>query len=178
MAVRADMQELINYLRQYGAASRSDEFNGETYWSDEQLQEILDSHAQHENILLKNYTGTSWALVCPRHVQFDNAAVVVDGSNVAYSGTYTYNRLFGEILFTAAPTATVLYISGLRVNMWEALADLWARKAQQRFDYVNFKAGNNKMDMSLEYAQCCQQRDYYRNRTIRRYPRVTQRFAR
>lgn len=178
MAIRAEMQPLINYIRSYGSASLSDTFNGVTYWSDAQLQEILDSHAKHDNVLLKDYTGTAWALLCPKHVRYASNATVVDASNIAYAGAYTYNAEFGEIIFDVAPTVTTLYITGLQVNLWEALADLWARKAQQRYNYVDFKAGNNKMNMATEYAQCCQQRDYYRARTIRRYPRVTQRFVR
>lgn len=178
MAIRTEMQGLVAYLRQYGSASLTDVFNGVTFWSDEQLQDILDAHAQHDNIQLKDYTGVAWSLLQPRHIMFASDAKVIDASNIDYTGVYTYNVLFGEIVFTVAPTVSTLYVTGLKVNMWEALADLWAQKAQQRFDYIDWKAGNNKMNMSTEYQQCCQQRDYYRARTIRRFPRVSTRFVR
>lgn len=176
--VRNEMRILIGYLRQYGSAGTDDVFNHVNYWTDKQLQDILDAHAQHAQVLLVNYTGTSWSLHQPRHVMYDSNAQVVDASNTVYGAPYKYNVLFGEILFDTAPAVPTLYVTGLKVNIWEALADLWAQKAQQRFDYIDWKAGNNKMNMSTEYAQCCQQRDYYRARTIRRFPRVSSRFVR
>lgn len=178
MPLRDEMTGMIAYIRTYGAASFDDTFNDETYWTDLQLQDILDRQAKHESILLRRYTATHWGLVCPRHIWFASDAFITDALETAYTGDFTYEAAFGEVEFAIAPLETdTLYITGLRVNMWEALAELWAIKAQQRYDYVNFKAGNNKMDMKTERDACEAQRDYYRNRTIRRYPRTTSRFA-
>jgi hypothetical protein len=179
MAVRTEMQSMINYIRSYGSAASTDVFNGVTYWTDDQLQDVLDRFSKHATVALNPYTAKNWGLISPRHAWFDDNAIVVDGSDTPYSGSFEYNSSFGEVAFTVAPDSSVpLYVSGLQCNLWEALADLWAQKAMQRYDYVNFKAGNNKMDMETEKRTCEQQRDYYRARTIRKFPRVTSRFVR
>ncbi len=174
MAVRTEMQPLINYIRQWGRAAQDDVYDGVTYWTDEQLQNILDQHGNHAVVQMTQVMDTVYAVRLPAHIQFDlNAQVVDANSNIV---TATYNPLNQEVTFAGAQTGS-FNIRGYRVNIFEALALLWDMKASQRFDMNNWKAGNNRIDVRQEYDACIAQRDHYRAKTIRRFPRLSSRWS-
>lgn len=176
MAIEARYTPHINYLRQYGNCATDDVFHGITYWTDAQLQDILKRFSQTETVLLVKRTPTVYAVnSVPRHVQFLTDYSVIDVDEVAIAGA-TYDRDTNEVTLDEEITGSA-YIRGLTVNLWECLAELWAMKANQRFDDVTWRAGNNRMESSDTYKFCCNQRDYYRARTIRKFPRVSGRWA-
>jgi hypothetical protein len=180
MAVRPGMQLIVAQIRRNGQASQTDEFNGETFWSDEQLQEIAD--VQSERLLIKllpinSATKTEYSLKCPRHYWFETDSIAVmslvsDDTLPIITTSFTYNPVRGEIIFAEDLSDCLQYVvQGYAVNMWMASADLWEQKAAQRYDYSDFKAGNNKINLSQEHQHCLNMSKMYRNRIIRRYDR-------
>lgn len=172
MAVRSNMQAAIDYLRQHGQASETDEYLTVTYWTDQQLQDILDRNSYRFSAVLVLLTRDKLTVTArlPRFHYADIDTVVwYDDSNSIVIPSVTYNFERNEWLLTAATTAT--YIEAAYSDMYEALADLWGQKASQRWELVNFKAGNNRTDLEQEYQHCLDRQSYYRNRVIRRFKR-------
>lgn len=175
MAIRTTMQGMIDYLRMYGACATDETYQGVTYWTDAQLQDILDSKAQHGGVVLRRYTDTLYQPNCPRFHRFEDDVIVVDDNGTQVTGA-TYDPTYNEFTIPTAQTVQ-LYAKGLKVNLYEALAALWDVKAAQRYDKVNWKAGNNRMDVNQEYMACIAKRDYYRARIIRKFPRISGRWT-
>lgn len=179
MAIEERYLPHIQYVRQYGNCAPDDVFHGITYWTDAQLQDILKRHSETIGVQMVRRTATVYAInSVPRHIQFLSDNRITDVDNNLISGA-VYDRDTNEVTFISDMDSTSdYYIQGLAVNLWEALAEVWAMKANQRFDDVTWRAGNNRMESSDTFKFCCQQRDYYRARTIRRYPRVSGRWSR
>lgn len=171
MAVRANMQPLIDLLRQWGqAANQTDIFDGVTYWTDQQLQDILDSNSERKVARLypQNVDETIFTAYLPRHYYPDPDSVeYLDEDLAKVTTTPTYDFLTSEITLTVSADA----ISGRFVNMWKALADLWGQKAAMRAAFVDNKSGQNSLKSEQEYNHCIERQAYYRNKFIRRHKR-------
>lgn len=167
------MMPLINYIRNFGEAGSTDVFNGITYWTDDQLEEILNSVAVQDTVRLDRVSQLN-----PRSMGFakkhykpraDFTLWTCQGQVVV---GYTYNEHSNTVLLDAnPPSSEILYAEGQFHNMNDALAVLWDRKASQRYDYIDFKGGHNTMYMEQQYKHCITKRDYYRSRTVRTFRR-------
>lgn len=172
--VRPTMIPLIDYLRKFGQASTTDEFNGVTYWSDDQLEETLDEAAEYYRVKLvtaSSLNANLRSLDTYRHYKFESNYKLLNASASEVTVSSTYDHLLNTVLLDSAVSGT-LYLEGLKVNMWKALEILWDRKAQQRKDNIDWKAGHNTMYTSQEYRHCISQRDYYANKIIRTFKRT------
>lgn len=162
MPVRPAMQPLIDMLRETGQATETDEFNGITYWSDEQLQTILDDSKTRKSVTgaFDDAHDTIFIPAIPKlwFADPDTLMVEVNGSWVASTGTWDARAK--ELTTTQEVTA----INAAWVSMNLALATLWEQKAAQRSDWVNIKGGQNKLDMEQEYNHCCDMAKYYHAR--------------
>lgn len=158
--LRQSMQPLINYFREAGNAPHDDMFDGITYWTDLQLQNILDRHAYLIGVLYKHVSGNVYVA----HDSFRHYLLNPDSTDVDLSG-------FDMITKQITSDTPVYKIMGLWTNMNDALADLWLQKAGHREKYVNFKAGSNQVSVSQSYDHCIKMYHIYRNRRIRRYDR-------
>lgn len=172
--MRPEMENIVAFLRQYGEAATTDEFNGVTYWTDDQLEEIADRHSYRANINLVTHQFASPTIytlkIPPFHLMADDYTIYNDETLVNVVSTYSQAR--SEIEFESALNIDYDYrVQALFVKGYDALADLWDQKANQRHDYVDFRAGNNKMSMQQEYEHCVDRAAYYRGKTIRRWPR-------
>jgi hypothetical protein len=163
MPVRTNMQPLIDLLRTEGqAASSTETFNGIAYWSDIQLQDILDEVAVRSIVSGAFYEAedTIFLPAVPKshYADPDTIKVLVSGNWVASTGTW--DTLKRELTTTQDVTA----ISARWISLNAALATFWQKKASQRSDYINVKGGQNKLDMKQEYEHCVQMATYYRAR--------------
>lgn len=172
---RTSMASIIAFLRQYGNAATDEVFNGVTYWDDDQLEAIADSWSSREVVRLHTIqleSPTIYTLSLPKFHFMEDDFTVYDSSDVEVATAATYNQNRQELTFVSALDANEEYtLQALVVRGYDALADLWTQKASQREDYVDFKAGNNKMNMKQEHDNCLQKAAYYRAKTIRRWPR-------
>ncbi len=168
---RANMTDMIAYLRQHGQAAAADIFLGVTYWTADQLEEILDRNSYYfkaVRVLVTSDELIVKARLAQHHYPDVDTVIWYNGTLVATpSATYNFERN----LWVLSAKTTMTHVEAAYVNMWEALADLWGQKAAQRWQYVNFKAGNNRSDLEQEYLHCIARQSYYRSRVARRFKR-------
>lgn len=168
-----NMLPLISRLRQLGSAAEDDVFNGVTYWTDDQLEEILLNRGVWGTVKLISFGSTRYYLDNFSHYWFRADATVYKNidDTTGDAAAFTYEPMSNSVLFDDARTDDVLWMRGFIVNMNEAAADLWLQKAGQREGYVNFRAGHNVMNMRESYEHCLSQASIYRNRTVKRFAR-------
>jgi hypothetical protein len=173
------MTNIVAYLRQHGQAADNEEFNNIVYWTDDQLEEIADTWSVRQRVPIDTAQQTDptiYRIRVPRGYVMEDDFVVFDAEDETAteitSPVATYAQTRNELEFaTALDEDTQYYVEALFICINDALADLWSQKASQRFDYIDFKAGNNKMNMSQERDYCEKRAAYYRAKTIRRWPR-------
>jgi hypothetical protein len=168
---------MISYIRSYGQAATTDVFDGVTYWTDLQLKEICDGVGVFSTVKFVHFSDTIFIPDFLKHYKLDFPyttlslfnATLPDGTTVVLEGEYDVAR--GIITLDSALTEDYLTVDTYVVNIYEALAELWDRKAAQRAPYTTIDGGNNKMYLAQEYDHCIQQRDYYRRKTIKKWRR-------
>jgi hypothetical protein len=165
--MRATMAPIVGYIRKYGQVGTTEVFNGVTYWTDDQLEELCDERAETMNVWLRPITNTIYKVKVAPQWAFETPAFYSAGGTLL-TGTYNDDRR--EVTFSTAPSTDV-YVVAAAYPRYAILADLWGIKAAQRQDYVTIKGGNNRLDMVQEREFCEKQRDYYRNRIMRGHRR-------
>lgn len=181
--LRPGMERIVAQIRRYGQASRTDEFNGETFWTDDQLQEIADTRSERLMVKLMPVASSGYTIYtlknAPRHYWYEVDTVGVlevsaDATLTVVPTAFVYDPVRAEFTFSEPLNHRYEYVAeGYATNIYLSLADLWEQKAAQRFDYVDFKAGNNKVNMAQEHAHCLAMMQHYRNRITRRHERTT-----
>lgn len=173
MAVRVGMAAIIATLRQYGQAAPDDEFDGVIYWTDAQLQQIADQNGTREYVkaIAVDLDNTIFRLILPKSKTIENDLKVYNLYGVEVVTPFTFNSDTGELTFTTALTDTEYRGYGLVIQIYDALAQLWQVKADQRFNYIDWKAQNNRMNMAQEYQHCVERAIYYRNKRVRTFDR-------
>lgn len=163
MPVRPNMQPLIDLLRAQGqAANDTETFNGVTYWTDQQLQDILDRVAKRSIVPVTAYEAEDnlYLPAIPKPIFADPDSIKLLVASAWVANTGTWDTLNKEL----TTTQDVEAISAKWISLNEALAEYWQDKASQRSDYVNIKGGQNKLDMQQEYKHCVEMSAYYRAR--------------
>lgn len=170
MPVRPNMQPLIDYLRREGNASETDEYEGVTYWTDEQLQDILDTISERKvaHVIAATIDRLIYKLDAPRHYYPDpDEVVLLDADKNEVTATYTYSILRNEFVFTSDPD--IAYVQAPFIHFWDATAKLWELKAAHRYQYVDNKSGQNALKSHQEHEHCIERMEYYRNKTVRKW---------
>lgn len=170
---RPGMAQIISMLRTWGQVAEDEEFNGVTYWTDDQLEDVADTKGKFESRLILPVlptleTQTQFTIYRGANLYFeDGAFTVTDPSNTVIDTAVTYDPNRQLITFATAVVTQPYTITGFAVPIMDALAELWAIKYAQRQDYVSWKAGQNKMDRNQEPEHCFKMMEYYRNRSMR-----------
>lgn len=170
MPVRPNMQPLIDYLRREGNASETDSFEGVTYWTDEQLQDILDQTGERlvGTVSVATVDGTIYRLDSPRHIYPDpDTIVLLDEDFAVVADAVTHDFLRNEYTFVSDPE--ISYVQAVFINMWKAVAELWDNKANQRYGFIDNKSGQNALKSHQEYEHCVERAKYYRSKIIKRW---------
>ena len=178
MAIRPEMTALVTRLRSITSAATDDVFNGVTYWTDEQLQDILDAHTLgvqdlplSEGALYTNgvldWQKQTYHLARGYDVASD--VTILDSLGVVVTGTV--NTQSKAVSLTAGSQGTQYYVRATVYDMYEAAAEVWSLKASQRSDYVRWKAGNYQANAAEEYQHCLERSSYYRAKRVRRFAR-------
>lgn len=174
MSLRTSMASIISEVRQYGQAAPDDVFDGVTYWSDQQLQTIADRNSKLGKVKAKQVDpdGLIFKLVVPKTIAVENdIRLFTTDTVIEVTADFTYDHDTQELTFAAPQTPTEYFVYGRIVRIYNALAELWQNKADQRFNYIDWKAQNNKMNMTQEYQHCIDRALYYRGKTIRNFER-------
>ena len=175
MAARAGMSDLISRLRGLTQTSINDYTVGAiTWWSDTQLQDILDKHRNDVyNALLtplEEYQGGA-PVYLNYYSGYANLEATTGGTAVFYitdgvgaavgTALYTpdYNR--GAVTFAANTEGIDYYLYGRSYNLNAAAAEVWRHKAGQYATAVNFSTDNHRIDRGEIIKNCLSMAGYY-----------------
>lgn len=158
MAARTGMAALIMQLRTLAAASTDEYTLGATaFWTDEQLQDVLDAHRQtiteplasHPEMDNQTRRYTFAARDVEQAASGADAWLVVDADGDAIEGAdYTVNYAAREIVF-AADTGGATYRLRCRVYaLKRAAADVWDAKAAHVAGRFDIKTDNHELRRS------------------------------
>lgn len=173
---RTGMTTLISYLRDMGVAGTADYTLGTvSYWTDDQLQTILDRHKifvnQEELIPIDSLNnGTiQWLEYRSQYGNFEEttggtAVFVIKNATGETFGTanWTADYANGIITFAADTAGTPYYLTGTSYDINRAASDVWRTKAGHHASGVDFSTDNmtvkrgqlikNDIDMANYYA--------------------------
>ena len=178
---RVTMQTLIDRLRFMTDAARTDNFNGVTYWTDDQLQEVLDLSRVGVPVRLPLTAGTgkingseAWYesyTRFPRHLGYeDDFAVYSDTGTLVDPSYYTVEQFGKQLAVTFDPdnvTEDDYEIELTLYNMNLAAAEVWGRKASQRRSLVDMRSGVHQIMAKQEREFCESREKFFRARTAK-----------
>ncbi len=171
MAVRTGMSNPIARLREMGQASTADfTLSGTAYWTDAQLQDVLDSYRQDffavalEARSMLDSGGTAryydyyfepgaWEEGTPNFV-------IANASGGTVAPTIDYQA--GHASFgTVSQGGTPYYVSGRKYDVFAAAAEVWGKKASAISDKYDFSADGQSLSRSQMHAQYLQMATEY-----------------
>jgi hypothetical protein len=163
MAIRDGMQNLVNRVRALTSAGTAEYTVGDnTYWTDDHLEDILDSNAQFVIDTPLTWQpqsiggGTVTYVVAEAlYRDFEEATsgtarwIVRDGPG-AQIGTanYTTDYRQGRLTFTSDQGGTAYYLTGYTYDVHAAAADVWLERMAHFSDWYDFAADNQKFSRS------------------------------
>jgi hypothetical protein len=165
---RAGMANLIRQLRVNAAAGDTDEnVNGVLYWTDDQLEDILDRWSTDVNdVELVKYSRmesgvTVWKqyyLPASVPINLEDSATtgeftVVDSLGNTITG-YTFDLARRKFVFSTDQAGRTYYLRARAYDLNQATAEVWTKKASLRADLIDWKAGtyNLKEDQIYQHA--------------------------
>lgn len=170
MPIRAGMAHLIARLRGMTRAGSADAtLNGVTYFTDEQLQQLLDTTAQqHRHIELipvpQSENGTlvykSYAIPAEIPYAFETEAAdsgwqLRDAAGQAVTG-YSVNYAAGRIEFTSDTGGRLYFLDCRSYNLHQAAAAVWQQKAAFASPDADWQADNHRYDAATVFQHCLQ----------------------
>lgn len=175
MVARAGMVDLIAELRQLTYASEDIvTWNNVDYWTDDQLQDILDAHSSRiSDVKLvphpRWYSGVHQYLEyeIPKSVpgwiegpetQFE---IVDNLGNVVDSGDYTFYPLYRRVDFNTDTNGVAYYLRGVSYDMNLAASTVWSKKAGFRSELIDIRGGSFLLKEDQEYQHCLQRAAYF-----------------
>lgn len=168
--VRASMTDLIDVLRGLAHAGTEDFTIGiKEYWSDEQLQTILDRYranlreAELVSHPITNSGGT------PEYKEYSSYAgwyettseggsatfVITDGiGGITPLTSYTPKYETGLVTFDDDQEGSARYVTGQSYDVYAAAADVWEQKAAHYATQIDFSTDGHKITRSHIVTQC------------------------
>jgi hypothetical protein len=166
---RSSMIDVITTLRGLTNAGSADyTVNAASYWTDVQLQAVLDRHVSqitHEELrpISTHLSGGSVAYYdyqsCRRFYETTSggtARFIVQDQTGATIGTaaYTPDYPAGLISFTANTLGMSRYVTGFSYDMNAAAADVWTQKAAHYSIAYDVNTDNHGLKRSQIIANC------------------------
>ena len=175
MTVRAGMSDIIAQLRGMTNAGTSDyTINSVAYWSDQQLQDILDKHrfdgySQEVVPVMEMSTGelsTTRYYLGDHNIESGTDVFWISDSvgNKIDTANYSVDYNLGLVTFTANTAGLYYFATYHSIDINAAAAEVWKQKAAYLAQKVTFKAGNQSVNLSDQYKQAMQMADYYSQR--------------
>lgn len=179
MAARTGMATLITRLRSMGEAGTADySISGVAHWSDDQLQQILDSYRMEitrEELASRSEFVSSGSAVYKdyytTHRNFEEASGgsavwdVEDGDGDSVgTANYAVNYEAGHLRFTADTLGASYYLTARSYNLNRAAAELWERKAAHYAIAYDFGADGARFDRSQMSKQALEMAKSFRNK--------------
>ena len=163
MAARTGMTQLISTLRDMGVAGTADYTLGTvTYWTDVQLQTVLDKHkltvVREKLTPVESYNAGTVVYMEYRsqygYYEETSGGTAIfeieDASGVTFGTTnWTADYTNGIISFTANTAGTSYYLNGVSYDINRAASDVWRTKSGHHASGVDFSTDN----MSVKRGQ-------------------------
>lgn len=180
MAARAGMVDIIAALRgETDAEENATTVNGVAYWTDDQLQEILDTYSHDVLVQLqatpRRVNGTTsytrYYVPSELHAQYvrlessETTGAFILRTSTGYEvddSTYTYYPFRNLIEFTSSQSNRTFILEARAYSIANAAAHVWNMKADFRTKLITIKAGNHALNEDQEFLHCIQMRDFYR----------------
>lgn len=173
---RSGMTSIIRRLRGMAAAGAVDyEIAGVPYWSDAQLQELLDyNRVDFYEMEMQSVPKTvSSEMVYLRYdAPYGDLETIASGTAIwnittsdgAQAGTANYSVDYtkGIVTFTADQGGTAWFMSGRSYNLNAAAADVWEQKANYYQMSYDVKTDGHDLSRSQLYKQAKEREEYYR----------------
>lgn len=176
--MRGSMSPLVSKLRGLCAAGPSDyQIGSLTYWSDDQLEAILDSTAHTRKgirlLALPAFTDGAWRTfdyVIPMEAGADfeapgagsGFALRDSGGDEVPPAAYTLNLPARRITFSADQGGATFTVDARAYNVYLAAAMVWEQKAAHAAGEVSWGADNHRIDAGQEYEHCLTMARHYR----------------
>ncbi len=173
MAARPGMTSIIQELRSLTDASEDDTtVNNVSYWSDEQIQGILDLHRRDalDVALVSHPLMEDGERVTKRYYIPDRVGVwidndpsvftVVDAIGVVASG-YSADLTGRQINFDSSTGDTAYYLRCRTFDMNAAASEVWSKKASHRASLIAWKAGGQTLAEDQEYLHCIERAKHF-----------------
>lgn len=169
---RSGMGDIISQLRAMCGAGVNDYvIAGNPYWSDAQLQTILDKHRFDaysrqvipvEEMATGLLSTTRYYLGNHNIESGDTVFWIADsvGNKVATTD-YTVDYNLGLVTFDTNTNGLSYYATYHSFDINAAASEVWRQKASHYADQVTFKAGNQSVNLSDKLAQALQMASYY-----------------
>lgn len=182
MAARAGMGDIIAALRgETDTEENAVTINGVAYWTDDQLQEVLDRYSQDVYTILQatplkeNGSTVYKRYYLPPELGKDNAFLEGDETSGAFvlrdsrgyavsDSLYTYYGSRKLVEFNSNQNNKTFILEARLFDLFKAAAHVWNMKADFRTALITIKAGGHQLFEDQEYLHCIQMRDYYRSR--------------
>ena len=175
MTARSTMATLITRLRGLSQAGTADyTVSSVTYWTDDQLQDVLDEHRQDiyrapmQPIQIYNGGTVEYH---DYHSGYSNLEATSGGTAIFYvedaagnavgTALYTPDYTRGVITFPADTGGSAYYLYGRTYDLNAAAAEVWRTKAGQYAMAVNFSTDNHRIDRGKIIENCFFMADRY-----------------
>jgi len=166
---RTSMADLISILRGLTNTGLTDySVSGATYWTDAQLQTVMDRHVypvRYEPMTPMPTIGLSGTAAyydyqSPRRffetTNGGTARFVVQDETGATIGTaaYTADYPSGRVTFGTDTTGSTRYVTGYSYDLNACAADVWTQKAAHYVTAYDFSTDNHNLRRSQIIANC------------------------
>ena len=179
MAARSGMSNLITELRGMTEAGTADyTISGSAYWSDDQLQDVLDIHRTdiiYEQLQLYPVHIASGSLSYQDYrSSYGFFEATSGGTSILYlqdgtganigTANYTTDTRRGQFQFSSDQGGSVYYMTGRSYDLQAAAADVWRKKAAHYAPTsFNFSTDNHSISRAQVYQHCKEMADFFEN---------------
>lgn len=159
---RATMAELIQEVRALCDIGSSDYTAGTVaYWTDDQIQAILDQHRREIRYQAMNavpdYTsggGLTYRAYWTGLSSWEGSAVIQDSNYGTVSAvSYSFDATTGVCTFTSDQSGAIRLITGAVYNLHAAAGVIWTRKAAHYAAAYDTRTDNHVLSRSQLAAQ-------------------------
>lgn len=175
MAARTGMATLISTVRDFAVSGTADYTLGTTvYWSDEQLQTVLDRHklavVREELVPIDSYNaGTveylEYRSAYGNYEETTGGTTIFEIENAAGTtvGTASWSMDYanGILTFSADTSGSAYFINGTSYDIYRAAADVWRMKSGHHSSGVDFSTDNMTVKRSQMITNDMNMADYY-----------------
>lgn len=176
---RPTLADLYIELRSMTEAGTADyTINGETYWDDDTLHNVLDKHREdiyHELLIpVEEVSSGGTAVWKNYYTGYGNLESTSGGTSIFYVqdaagdtvGTANYSTDYrrGLVAFVQNTGGSTYYFTGRSYDLNAAAADIWRRKASHVANAFSFSTDNHRIDRGKLHDQYIKMAEMYENR--------------